>query len=314
MATTAQSAPLPGPAAGTRVHPWHTDALLLLMALIWAVNFSVLKYGTQLVAPLAFNGVRISVAAALQLLIARAMRLKPITRRDAWTLILLGTLGNGVYQLLFIIGVSRTRVATTALILASGPALVAILGRLLGKERLRARAWSGIALQLMGVLFVVAGTAGSTAGTDSLFGGLLVLGGAVAWAYYSILVKPFSERIAGLQIGGYTMLGGAMLSVVAAVPAMASTPWRVLPRGVYGALLYSSAGALVLAYLFWYRGVRIIGPTRTSMYSNLQPILAMAVAWAFLRELPSRWQLAGAAFITSGLLLARTSTHEPEAP
>jgi drug/metabolite transporter (DMT)-like permease len=49
------------------------------------------------------------------------------------------------------------------------------------------------------------------------------------------------------------------------------------------------------------------------MYSNTQPFLAMAVAWATLGESPSRWQVAGATFILSGLILARTAAHEPEA-
>jgi drug/metabolite transporter (DMT)-like permease len=232
----------------------------------------------------------------------------------------LGLLGNGLYQLLFILGVARTQVATTVLILASGPALVAVMGRIRGSERLTRQAWCGVALQLAGVVCVVAGTVGATtgggggSGVESLIGGLLVLGAAISWAYYSILVKPLSERVAGLHIGAYTMLGGSLVTVTAGLPALLSTPWHTLPRGAYLALLYSSAGAMVVAYLIWYHGVRVIGPTRTSMYSNVQPVMAMAVAWTFLGEKPSAWQIAGAALIMSGLLLARTATHEPEAP
>jgi drug/metabolite transporter (DMT)-like permease len=314
MATTARDAVAADGLSPTSTKTWRIDVLLFLMALIWAVNYSVLKYGTRVVAPLAYNGVRIPFASVLQLLLARAMRFGPIARRDATKLVLLGMLGNGLYQLLFILGMSRTRVATTVLILASGPALVAILGRLRGSEHLSRRAWSGVGLQLGGVVCVVLGTAGSTSGTDSLVGGLLVLGGAVSWAYYSILVKPYSERIPGIQIGAYTMLGGALVSGTVAIPALLATPWSQVPSGVYLALIYSSAGALVIAYLFWYRGVRTIGPTRTSMYSNVQPVMAMAVAWAFLGELPSAWQLTGAIFIMSGLVLARTASREPEAP
>jgi drug/metabolite transporter (DMT)-like permease len=284
------------------------------MALIWAVNYSVLKYGTRQIAPLAYNGVRIPLAALLQLILARAMRVRPVRPRDAMTLVLLGLVGNGLYQLLFILGQARTRVATTVLILASGPALVAILGRIHGSESVSRRSWTGVALQLAGVVCVVAGTAGSVEGSDSLLGGMLVLGAAVSWAIFSVLVKPLSHTVSGLHIGAYTMLGGALVTVTAGIPGILTTPWRTLPLGVYGALLYSGAGAMVVAYLIWYHGVKVIGPTRTSMYSNVQPVIAMAVAWAFLGELPSGWQLVGAALVMSGLLLARTATVEPEAP
>jgi drug/metabolite transporter (DMT)-like permease len=75
--------------------------------------------------------------------------------------------------------------------------------------------------------------------------------------------------------------------------------------GAWGSIAYSGVLALVLAYLFWYRGVKVLGPTRTGMYANLQPVIALGVAWAALGEAPHVAQLAGAAFIMAGLLLTR---------
>ena len=63
--------------------------------------------------------------------------------------------------------------------------------------------------------------------------------------------------------------------------------------------------AVVLAYLFWYQGVRRLGPTRTSMYGNLQPGVALAVAWLTLGETPTPSQVAGVALILGGVLLTR---------
>ncbi|HEX9563798.1 MAG TPA: DMT family transporter [Gemmatimonadaceae bacterium] len=289
-----------------------TDGLLFLMALIWAVNYSVLKFGTRLIPPLAYNGLRIPMAAALQFGVAHAMRLTPVSRSDSIRLVLLGMIGNGVYQVFFITGQAMSRVATTVLMLASGPALAAILGRLHGSERLGRRSWSGIALQLGGVAFVVLGTAGSTSGADSLWGAGLVFASAVSWAIFSVMVKPLTERVSGVHVGAYTMLGGAIVSLAVGIPSLRNVLWDSVSLGVYGALAYSTVAAMVIAYLFWYHGVKTLGPTHTSMYSNMQPLMAMAVAWATLGELPTRWQVVGAASIMSGLLLARTAAHEPE--
>lgn len=313
MAITAPEAPAPTRSAGGRRQLGLTDGLLFLMALIWAVNYSVLKFGTRLVHPLAYNGLRIPLAAVLQFGVAGAMRLAPVPRRDAIRLVLLGMVGNGIYQIFFILGQAQSRVATTVLILASGPALAAIIGRLRGSERLRRRSWFGITLQLAGVSSVVMGTAGIANGSDSLVGVALVLASALSWAWFSVLVQPLTERVSGLHVGAYTMLGGAVVSLVVAVPALLATPWSTVSPAVYGALAYSTVGAMVIAYLFWYHGVRTLGPTHTSMYSNLQPLLAMGIAWGMLGELPTSWQLAGAALIMAGLLVARTATHEPEA-
>ena len=283
------------------------------MALIWAVNYSVLKFGTRMIPPLAYNGVRIPAAALLQFGVARAMRLGPIAKQDAIRLIVLGMLGNGIYQAFFILGQARSRVATTVLILASGPALAAVLGRLRGSEFLTGRSWIGIVLQLLGVSCVVLGTAGGTGGRDSLLGIALVFASAVSWALFSVMVQPLTTRVPGLQVGAYTMLGGGIVSLVVGIPGIVNVEWGSVSTAVWGAMAYSTIGAMVIAYLFWYQGVKTLGPTHTSMYSNMQPFLAMAFAWAALGEIPSRWQVTGAAFILMGLVIARTAAHEPEA-
>src|SRR5688572_3424272 len=290
-----------------------TDAMLVAMALIWAVNYSVLKFGTRMVPPLAYNGVRIPMAAMLQFAVARGMGLGPIARQDAIRLIVLGMLGNGIYQAFFILGQARSRVATTVLILASGPALAAVLGRLRGSEFLTRRSWFGIVLQLLGVSCVVLGTAGGTGGRDSFLGIALVFASAVSWALFSVMVQPLTTRVPGLQVGAYTMLGGGIVSLVVGIPAIVNVDWGSVSAAVWGAMAYSTIGAMVIAYLFWYQGVKTLGPTHTSMYSNMQPFLAMAFAWAALGEIPSRWQVTGAAFILIGLVIARTAAHEPEA-
>src|SRR6185503_12510117 len=161
---------------------------------------------------------------------------------------------------------------------------------------------------------VVMGSAGSREGTDSLVGVALVLGGATSWALYSILIRPYAHRVPPLQMGGYTMVGGAIVAVIAAVPMINQAHWGDLTPRVWLGLSYSSIGALVIAYLFWYRGVRVLGPTRTSMYGNLQPLIAMLVAWAALGERPTAWQAAGTVCIMTGLVLARTQTSVASAP
>jgi drug/metabolite transporter (DMT)-like permease len=62
----------------------------------------------------------------------------------------------------------------------------------------------------------------------------------------------------------------------------------------------------VLAYLIWYRGVSRLGSTRTAFYSNLTPIVTLLTAWPLLREVPTPWQIGGAAGIFAALGLIRS--------
>ena len=285
-----------------------TDLLLVTMSFIWGINYSVVKFGTSMVAPLAYNAVRVTMAAvALLLVIVWTKRAWP-ARRDLLTLLALGMLGNGVYQILFIEGLARSRAGDAALVLAASPAFIAILGRALGVERISTRGAVGIALSLAGMAFVVYGRelAGEGGDRATLVGNLLVLGGSVAWSLYSVLLKPRTDHLDVVTISAFTMLGGAIVMLVVGAPAIGRTAWGDVSLGAWGAMLYSGLFALVIAYLFWYRGVQVLGPTRTAMYSNLQPVIALGAAWAALGEVPTPWQAVGAGTIIAGVVLTRT--------
>jgi drug/metabolite transporter (DMT)-like permease len=292
---------------------WHTDILLLLMAVLWGLNFSVLKYTAGFMGALAINGLRIPGSALAQLFIARGLRMRAPEAREVRALILLGMLGNGLYQVFFILGLVRARVATAALLIAATPAFVAILGRLRGTEHLTSRQWLGVGMQLSGCSIVAIAAVGAGRGANSLLGVALLLGAAVSWAFYAVAVKRYSDHIEPWYLGGYTMLGGAIVAVLVGIPALSVVPWTALPGQVWLALFYSCFVAMVVAYLFYYRGLRVLGPTRTSMYSNLQPIIAMLVAWALLRERPTAAQVVGAGLIVGGLLTTRYAAEPAEA-
>jgi drug/metabolite transporter (DMT)-like permease len=302
------------PRAASRLAFGVTDLSLLLMALIWGVNYTSVKYGTGLVAPLAFNGVRVTLAAVSLVVVAQVAsawfgieRGGWPSRRDAIALFLLGTLGNGVYQILFVEGIARTRAGDAALLISASPAFIAIIGRLRGSERVSPRGVVGIALSILGMGFVVIGTANSGAShSATLLGDWLLLISSLCWSLYTVYLQPYTHRIGGIRLSALTMLGGMVPLLIVAAPSMLATNWAALPPLAWGSVAYSGLFALVIAYLFWYHGVRVLGPTRTAMYSNLQPVFAVAVAWLVLGEGITVWEVAGAVSIITGLLLTRS--------
>ena len=149
----------------TRPGDFATEALLVLMAVIWAVNYTVAKFGTRTVPPLAYNAVRIVMAVAALLVIAWLGSHERPTRQNLGALLAIGVLGHGLYQVCFIEGLARSRAGTVALMLAASPAFIAIVGRLFRIEHVGTRGWTGIALQLIGISLVVFGSvAHSTSG------------------------------------------------------------------------------------------------------------------------------------------------------
>src|SRR5579859_8200467 len=107
-----ESATNPSPvAAEALAHPSFglTDVLLFTMAVIWGVNFVVVKYATGIFSPVAFTGLRVGTAAIFLSMLAFLSGRAALSRRDVIGLLLLGVLGNGLYQIFFVHGVARTR-------------------------------------------------------------------------------------------------------------------------------------------------------------------------------------------------------------
>jgi drug/metabolite transporter (DMT)-like permease len=309
MASTIHAAEAMTPTA-PRVGITATDLLLLVMAAIWGVNFAVVKFATGAFAPLAFNVLRVGLATIVLFALVRVSGQALPRGRDRLALLGLGMLGNGLYQVLFIEGIARTRAGDAALLIAAAPALMAIMGRLRGTERTGPRGVVGILLSLVGIALVVFGdTSSGTSGASTLLGDALILGGCLCWSLYTVLLQPYTERVDGVPLSAVTLAGGLLPLLVVGAPSLARTSWSTVSGGAWAAVLYSGLLALALAYLFWYRGVRVLGPTRTGMYSNLQPVIALLVAWATLGETPQAPQLAGAVCILSGLVLTRLGSR-----
>lgn len=310
MASPVKASTPPSPAVAvrdsSRPGPSLTDLLLLITSILWGVNYSVVKYGTGVMDPLAYNGARVALAALVFGWIAWRRAGPPVSRRDMWMLLALGVLGNGVYQLLFAIGVAHTRAGSAAIVLASAPVFIAVLGRVFGVERVGLRGYGGVLLSIAGIALVILGGAAHQAGDSTLHGNLIILLGALCWAIFTVLLEPYTHRVSLVDISALTLVGGAIPLLIVSAPAMIATRWSSVRPLTWVAIAYSGIGSLVIAYLFWYRGVRVIGPTRTAIYSNLQPVIALLVSWMLLSEVPTGWQGVGAVTIIAGVILTRS--------
>jgi drug/metabolite transporter (DMT)-like permease len=283
------------------------EVAVVVMALIWGINYSVIKFGTTAMTPVAFNGVRVALAAVALLVIAGIWGGARPARRDVFALLGLGVLGNGIYQLLFAEGIARTRAGEAALVVGASPAIIALLGRLSGVERVERRGLLGIALSMFGVGLIVLGraTESTAAPGGSLFGDLLVLCGSICWAIYTVMLVPYTRRLNGFWVIALSMAGGTVVLLAFGARAILAMDWSAISTGAWTAIIYGGLGGLVIAYILWYRGVKVLGPTRTALFSNLQPFIALLVAWITLGEIPTAWQSIGAATIVGGVLLTR---------
>ena len=283
------------------------DALLLGMTLIWGSNFSLIKAALQQVPELGFNALRLALASLLfAAVIQNRHGIRTIAsgfeRRDWVSLITLGIVGHFVYQLLFMAGVARTSVANSSLVFGCTPVTVALLSSSLGHERITPARWAAVALSLTGIYLVV-GQANQRGA--SLFGDLLILGAMLCWATYTVGSRSLLTRHSPLVVTGSTMTIGSALYVPFGVPSLARLDWAGVSWWAWVLLAYSAVFALVVAYLIWYTAVQRVGNSRTSIYSNVVPLVAMAVAAVVLGEPFTARKMVGAIAILASVALTR---------
>lgn len=283
------------------------------MVIIWGTNFSAIKYALRDFPEITFNALRLLLAAIVfQIAMARQtgrVRVTYLTRRDWFVVFVLAVVGTVLYQLFFLAGVARTSVANSALIFGCTPVAVAIMASVAGHERLSAGRWIGAGLSLAGIYALVGHRATLT--TTTLVGDAFVFAGMLCWSLYSVLAQPLLARHAPLIITGWSMTIGALLYLFVAARPMMATDWRDISVTSWLLMSASSLLALAFSYMVWYTAVQKIGSSRTAVYSNLTPIVAIAVAAIWLGERIGGAQLFGAALILSGIAVSR-HTVDPQ--
>jgi drug/metabolite transporter (DMT)-like permease len=167
----------------------------------------------------------------------------------------------------------------------------------------------GIVVALLGVAVVLGhgNPLGVVSGGVGV-GELVMFGCPLAWAVNTLIAKRMLPGMA--PIGSTTwsaIIGTAMLMVVAAFSGQlvaAGVSWRA-----WAALVFMAVFGTAIALVFFYDGVRRIGPARTSVFINLVPVFAVALGVLLLGEPLEPSMLAGGALVIGGIFLL----NRPEA-
>ncbi len=298
--------PSGGTAPPERTFTW-LDLGLLGTAVIWGANTVIIKFSLRRMHPLAFNTLRFLFASLLLLVVLRVKEGWPhIEPEDKWKFIGLGISGHMLYQIFFINGINSSTAGNTALILATIPISVAIIGAVAGIENLDRPTWAGIVLSFAGIAMVVLGSGDPISLHDGkTVGDLITLVGTLCWSLYIVYSRPMIEKYSPIVVTAYTMVVGTVGLGCFSLPTLLRQDWGQIPLKSWAGLTYSFFLALVVGYILWSYGVREIGGTRTSLYANLTPVVSIVLGWLFLQEQWTAVQMVGSGLVLCGVSLAR---------
>lgn len=285
--------------------------------LVWGASFIATKLALQETSPVVVIWIRFGIGILIlgAFVIARRELAFPAPRELGY-FALLGFLGITFHQWVQVTGLQTARATTTAWIITTIPIFIALLARVMLKEKLGWSRIAGIALASFGVLLVV--THGDLdailRGQFGTHGDFLVLVSAVNWAVFSVLSRKALRTHPATQMMFFVMLFGWLLTSAWLATTTDYRSIASLSSQAWVSLLFLGVFCSGIAYIFWYDGLKELPASQMGTFLYLEPLVAVIVAALLLQEELYIAVFAGGAAILAGVWLVNRPTTVPSTP
>lgn len=284
---------------------------LALTALLWGGNPVTAKYVISQIEPMTAVFLRfLGISLILICLTLYREGKKGIPGLSLWpSIIAMGSFGIFINSAFQFIGLSYTSAVNCTLISATTPAMTAAFTSIFMNDKLSKQQWLGVAASLFGALLVISkGSLMVIASLSINYGDILIFFSQVSWAFYSIKGRSVMKTLSPIATTAWTGLVGTIFFFIFAVWYGFDGKVNLNPYGWFS-MAYMIFGSGVLAFCWWNQGVAAVGPTRTTIFTNIIPISGMCFATIFLHESVNWPQLTGAACIIGGICMTTQTIH-----
>ncbi|GAB4479640.1 MAG: DMT family transporter [Anaerolineales bacterium] len=224
--------------------------------------------------------------------------------RQQWKQVLgVGIVGYGVSIGFQFVGTKLSNASNGALITSSTPAFVLLFAAWLLREKMALRHLIALAFSTLGALIVVDPRAARLS-PDFFWGNLSLVGAAVTWALYSVLIRLVTRNLDTLRVSLVAFVGGLFITVPAAIWEWKVIEIRVIDWGIIGGILYLGIISTALAMFLWNTAFATLPAGIASLTLFAQPLVGALLGALLLGEKLSHLFYLGGVLISLGLILA----------
>ncbi len=279
--------------------------LLTLTSLFWAGNVIVGRAIAGAVPPVTLACLRWVLATLIFLPFAWGSLRRDLGEiaRHRGILLFLGLIGPACYNSLFYFGLVSTEALNGLVLNAAGPVFIALAAWGFFGDRLSPLQLAGMAAGFAGMLLIIAkGDPFSLTGLRFNPGDLILLTAIAAWSTYTAFLRK-RPRIGWQSYNFITYAIAAIANVPIAAGELALGHSVTSGWAAAGAVIYVAIFPSLLAYIFYNRGVELLGPAAAGLYMFLIPAFGAALAVGLLGETLHWFHTAGFALIIGGVLI-----------
>lgn len=233
-----------------------------------------------------------------------------ISGRTRLFLFLESFLGNFLFSICMLYGVSLTSAVSAGVVMAAIPCVVAVFSWLFLRERIGLRTWLAVACAVFGIALL--GTAkpgagvgaGEAASDMAWLGNLLVFGAVLCEAAYAVIGKKLTRAIGPKRIAALINLWGFALMTPLGAYAALGFDFSAVAPATWPLLAFYSLAASVWSVWLWMTGLKRVPAAQSGVFTVMLPVSAALVGVLALGEPLSALQLAAFALALAGVLLA----------
>jgi drug/metabolite transporter (DMT)-like permease len=248
----------------------------------------------------------------------------PLTGQIRGLVFLESFLGNFLFSICMLFGVSMTSAVSAGVIMASIPAAVAVLSWLFLREKIALRVWAAVTCAVIGIGLVslsksehVAHAApalqADLASKTAWLGNLLLLCAVLCEASYAVIGKKLTGALGPKRITALINLWGFVLVTPLGLWAAWHFDFATVSRGSWLLLLFYSLAASVWTVWLWMTGLKTVPANQAGVFTVMLPVSAAAVGVLVLGERLSLPQIGAFAIALTGVVLA-TLPERSKAP
>ena len=272
-------------------------------ASIWGGMYVVSKVVLEIIPPFALVSIRL-ILGALTLLIVLLLRGFPaIATRQVWQVLGVGFVGYGISLSLQFLGTKLSTAANGSLVTSATPAFVLVFAWMLLKEKIT---WPRLVSLLLATLGVVAVIDPSSAqlNPELFLGNLSLIGAALTWALYSVLVRKTTQNLDVLPFSLIAFLGGLPITLPVGAWEARTLGIGEISLGVVGGILFLGIISTALAMVLWNTAFALVDASLASLTFFAQPVVGTVLGWLFLGERITPLFLLGGLLIGLGLVIS----------